>query len=82
MDHNTDTSVLTRLKGEARLRHRNEADSRDANGAMRLKIKMIVSNWYTDELGNQGRRPATERKKSDDCSSSQEIWPKCSSLDL
>jgi hypothetical protein len=53
MDHNT--SVPTRLKEEARLRHRNAADSRDANGATSLKIKMIVSNWYTDELGNQAR---------------------------
>jgi len=40
---------------------------------MNLKIKMIVSYWYTDELGNQGRRPAIERKKSGDCSSSEEI---------
>jgi hypothetical protein len=55
MDHDTDTSILTRLKEEARLRHRNAADSRGANGAMSLKIKMIVSNWYTDELGNQAR---------------------------
>jgi hypothetical protein len=53
MDHNTDTSVLTRLKEEARLRHQNATDSRGANGATSLKIKMIVSNWYTDELGNQ-----------------------------
>jgi hypothetical protein len=53
MDHNT--SILTRLKEEARLRHQNAVDSRDANGAMSLKIKMIVSKWYTDELGNQAR---------------------------
>jgi hypothetical protein len=53
MDH--DTSILTRLKEEARLRHQNATDSRDANGAMSPKIKMIVSKWYTDELGNQSR---------------------------
>lgn len=55
MDRDTDTSVLTRLKEEARHRHQNSADSRGANGAMSPKIKMIVSNWYTDELGNQAR---------------------------
>jgi hypothetical protein len=43
------------LKEEARLRHQHAAGSRDANGAMSLKTKMIVSNWYTDELGNQAR---------------------------
>jgi hypothetical protein len=53
MDH--DTSILRRLKEEARLRHQNALDSRGANGAMSLKIKMSVSNWYTDELGNQTR---------------------------
>jgi hypothetical protein len=53
MDH--DTSILTRLKEEARLRHQNALDLRGANGAMSLKIRMSVSNWYTDELGNQTR---------------------------
>jgi hypothetical protein len=53
MDH--DTSILTRLKEEARLRHQNATDSRDANGATSLRISMIVSNWYTDEFGNQAR---------------------------
>jgi len=55
MDHDADTSVLTRLKEEARLRHQNAADSRGADSAAGLKIKMIVSSWYTDELGNQAR---------------------------
>lgn len=55
MNRDTDTSLLTRLKEEARLRHQHAADSRGANGVMSLKIKMIVSNWYTDELGNQAR---------------------------
>jgi hypothetical protein len=53
MDH--DTSLLTRLKEEARLRHQNALDSRGANGAMSLKIEMIVSKWHSDELGNQTR---------------------------
>ncbi len=55
MDRDTETSVLTRLKEEARLRHQNAADSRDTNGAMSLRINMIIGNWYTDELGNQAR---------------------------
>jgi hypothetical protein len=50
-----DTSLLTRLKEEARLRHQNAADARDANRAMSLKIRMSISNWYTDEAGNQAR---------------------------
>ena len=53
MDH--DTSILTRLKEEARLRHQNALDSRGANGAMSLKIRMSVGNWYTDELGVMSR---------------------------
>jgi hypothetical protein len=53
MDH--DTSILARLKEEARFRHQNALDSRGASGAMSLKIRMSVSNWYTDELGNQTR---------------------------
>jgi hypothetical protein len=53
MDH--DTSALTRLKEEARLRHQNAADARESNRAMSLNIEMTVSNWYTDEFGNQAR---------------------------
>jgi hypothetical protein len=53
MDH--DTSILTKLKEEARLRQQRATASRDANQAMSSKIKMIVSQWYTDELGNQAR---------------------------
>jgi hypothetical protein len=53
MDH--DTSLLTRLKEEARLRQQHAAASRTANQAITLQIKMIVSDWYTDELGNQAR---------------------------
>jgi len=53
MDH--DTSLLTRLKEEARLRQQHATASRSANDAMTPRIKMIVSNWYTDELGNQAR---------------------------
>jgi hypothetical protein len=54
MDH--DTNVLTKLKKEMRLRQqRHAAGPRLANEAMTPQINMIVSNWYTDELGNQSR---------------------------
>ena len=54
MDH--DTSLLTRLKEEARLRQQQHAAvSRTANQAMTPQVKMIVSDWYTDEIGNQAR---------------------------
>jgi hypothetical protein len=53
MDH--DTSLLTRLKEEARLRQQHATASRSAKEAITPHIKMIVSRWYTDELGNQAR---------------------------
>jgi hypothetical protein len=54
MDH--DTIALTKLKEEMRLRQqRHKTGPRPANEAMTPQIKMIVSNWYIDELGNQSR---------------------------
>jgi hypothetical protein len=54
MDH--DTSLLTRLKDEARLRQQQHAAaSRSTNQTTMPQIKMIVSDWYTDEIGNQAR---------------------------
>jgi hypothetical protein len=54
MDH--DTIALVKLKEKMRLRQqRHAAGPRPANEAMTPQIKMIVSNWYTDELGNQAR---------------------------
>jgi hypothetical protein len=54
MDH--DTIDLMRLKEDMRLRQRrHSAGPRPANEAMTPHIKMIVSNWYIDELGNQAR---------------------------
>jgi hypothetical protein len=51
-----DVSALTKLKQEMRLRQQRHATApRPANEAMTPRIKMIVSNWYTDELGNQAR---------------------------
>ena len=49
-------SALTKLKEEMRLRQQRHATGRrPANEAITPQIKMIVSNWYTDELGNQAR---------------------------
>jgi hypothetical protein len=54
MDH--DTIALMKLKEEMRLRQqRYAAGPRPANEAMTPQIKMIVSNRYTDELGNKAR---------------------------
>jgi hypothetical protein len=54
MDH--DTIALTKLKEEMRLRQpRHSAGPRPPIEGMTPRIKMIVSNWYTDELGNQAR---------------------------
>ena len=51
-----DISALTKLKEEMRLRQRRHAAGPGpANEAMTPQIKMIVGNWYTDELGNQAR---------------------------
>jgi hypothetical protein len=51
-----DTSDLTKLREEMRLRQQRRATGpRPANEPMTPQIKMIVSNWYTDELGNQAR---------------------------
>jgi hypothetical protein len=54
MEH--ETIALMQLKEQMRLRQqRQAAGPRLAHEAMTPQIKMIVSNWYTDELGNQAR---------------------------
>jgi hypothetical protein len=54
VDH--DATAITKLKEEMRVRHqRYAAGPKPANEAMVPKIKMNVSNWYTDELGNRAR---------------------------
>jgi hypothetical protein len=51
-----DAIALTKLREEMQLRQRRHAAGpRPANEAMTPQIKMIVSNWYTDELGNRAR---------------------------
>ena len=63
-----DMSALTKLKEEMRLRQQRHATGpRPANEAMTSQIKMIVSNWYTDEPGNRARflkRTLKRRSKS------------------
>jgi hypothetical protein len=54
MDH--DAIAIAKLKEEMRLRHQRYAAAPKApNDAMIPRIKMIVSEWYTDELGNRAR---------------------------
>ena len=51
-----DAIALTKLREEIQLRPRRPAaGARLANEAMTPPIKTIVSNWYTDELGNRAR---------------------------
>jgi hypothetical protein len=54
MDH--DTIALMKLKEEMRLRQQRHAvGPRPAHEPMTPQIKLIVSNWFTDELGNHVR---------------------------
>jgi hypothetical protein len=54
LDH--DAIAIAKLKEEMRYRNqRYAAGPRTAHEAMMPKIKMFVSNWYTDELGNRAR---------------------------
>lgn len=46
---------LTKLREGARRRRQRTAALRSVYDATMPQIKMIVSNWYTDELGNQAR---------------------------
>jgi hypothetical protein len=51
-----DAIALTMLREDMQLRQRRHAAGpRPANEAMTPQIKMIVSNWYTDELGHRAR---------------------------
>ena len=47
---------LRELRKEASLRRKQRTvSSRSANQATTSEIKMIVSQWYTDEFGNRAR---------------------------
>jgi hypothetical protein len=49
------TETLIKLPEEARVRQQHAATLRLSYETTVPQIKMIVSNWYTDELGNQAR---------------------------
>ena len=52
----TELRDLRELRKEASLRQKQRtASSRSANQATTSQIKMIVSQWYTDEFGNRAR---------------------------
>ncbi len=52
----TELRDLRELRKEASLRRKQRtASSLSANQATTSQIKMIVSQWYTDELGNRAR---------------------------
>ena len=52
----TELRDLRELRKEASLRRKQRtASSRSANQATTSQIKMIVSQWYTDEFGNRAR---------------------------
>jgi hypothetical protein len=52
----TELRDLRELRKEASLRRKQRtASSRSANQPTTSQIKMIVSQWYTDEFGNRAR---------------------------
>ena len=52
----TELRDLRELRKEASLRRKHrKASSLSANQATTSQIKMIVGQWYTDELGNRAR---------------------------
>ena len=52
----TDSDWFLKLQQEARLRQQQIASiRRPIHEHIVPQIKMFVSNWYTDELGNQAR---------------------------
>ena len=51
-----ESSEVRELRKEASLRRKQRTvSSRSANQATTSEIKMIVSQWYTDEFGNRAR---------------------------
>jgi hypothetical protein len=50
-----ETETLIKLREDARVRQQHAATLRLFYETTVPQIKMIVSNWYTDELGNQAR---------------------------
>jgi len=52
---NNQADSLTRLREEARFRRQMALQRSPNQSSLVPQIKMIVSDWYTDELGNQTR---------------------------
>jgi len=53
MDNESES--LTKLREEVRRRRQHTTAPRSTHEATMPQIKMIVSKWYIDELGNQAR---------------------------
>jgi len=51
----SETESLTKLPEAVRHRRQHAQGPQTTYEATMPQIKMIVSNWYTDELGNQAR---------------------------
>ena len=52
---NNEAECLTKLREEARLKRRIAFQRSPNPSSLVPQIKMIVSDWYTDEFGNQTR---------------------------
>jgi hypothetical protein len=51
----SEADSLTKLSEEARVRRLTDRQRSHSPSSLVPQIKMIVSDWYTDELGNQTR---------------------------
>jgi hypothetical protein len=47
--------LLAKLQEKVRLRHQHTSAGRPSGQTLTPQIKMIVGDWYTDELGNKAR---------------------------
>jgi hypothetical protein len=54
MDGQTEM-LLAKLQEKVRLRHQHASAGRPSGQTLTPHIKMIVGDWYTDELGNKAR---------------------------
>jgi hypothetical protein len=48
-------ATLRKLREDASRRRKERTASRTPNPTITPEIKMVVSEWYTDELGNRAR---------------------------
>jgi hypothetical protein len=54
MDCQTEV-LLAKLQEKVRLRHQHASAGWSSSQSLTPQIKMIVGDWYIDELGNQAR---------------------------